>query len=225
MKLSEAMMLGSTTVKMVAGDWNSCVLGAACNAMGVAKHKSLYETMMESGFTLADMKMVDGKPEITFKGCKEREETVNRRLKVVELWPWLAQWMKASEAPDWFQQWSVNMNMVISPVTTVKVSTIIVTAFDFFICEGKMTLEQLVDWVASVEPSCGECCEYECKCGKTELLAVEDEVAMLERMASLGAPLDLDDDEEDDEDDEEDDEDDEEDELGSVKQRKGRIHA
>jgi hypothetical protein len=35
MKLSEAMMLGSTTVKMVRFDITSCALGAAANAVGI----------------------------------------------------------------------------------------------------------------------------------------------------------------------------------------------
>lgn len=35
MKLSEAMMLGSTTCKMIPGDINSCALGCAGNAIGI----------------------------------------------------------------------------------------------------------------------------------------------------------------------------------------------
>lgn len=35
MKLSIAMMLGRVTCKMKAGDWNTCALGAAGNAVGV----------------------------------------------------------------------------------------------------------------------------------------------------------------------------------------------
>lgn len=38
MKLSEAIMLGSATCKMVAGDINSCALGAALNAVGAERH-------------------------------------------------------------------------------------------------------------------------------------------------------------------------------------------
>lgn len=36
MRLSVAMMLGSTTCKMVPGKWSSCALGAAANAVGIA---------------------------------------------------------------------------------------------------------------------------------------------------------------------------------------------
>ena len=35
MRLSTAMMLGSTTCKMVPADWNSCGLGCAANAVGI----------------------------------------------------------------------------------------------------------------------------------------------------------------------------------------------
>lgn len=38
MKLSEAIMLGSATCKMVAGDINNCALGAALNAVGAERH-------------------------------------------------------------------------------------------------------------------------------------------------------------------------------------------
>lgn len=38
MRLSEAMMLDSTTCKMVSGDMNSCAIGVACNAVGLARH-------------------------------------------------------------------------------------------------------------------------------------------------------------------------------------------
>jgi hypothetical protein len=35
MKLSDAMVLGSVTCRMVAGDWNACAVGAAANAIGI----------------------------------------------------------------------------------------------------------------------------------------------------------------------------------------------
>jgi hypothetical protein len=37
MRLSDAMMLGSTTVQMVPGDIRSCALGAAGNAVGILR--------------------------------------------------------------------------------------------------------------------------------------------------------------------------------------------
>ena len=37
MKLSDAMMLGSVTCRMEPGNWNSCALGAAANAVGIPR--------------------------------------------------------------------------------------------------------------------------------------------------------------------------------------------
>ena len=37
MKLSEAIMLGSSTCKMERGNWNTCALGAAANAIGIER--------------------------------------------------------------------------------------------------------------------------------------------------------------------------------------------
>lgn len=34
---------------------------------------------------------------------------------------------------------------------------------------AQMTFEQLVDFVRSIEPSCGECNKFECSCAKTEV--------------------------------------------------------
>lgn len=42
MRLSEAMMLGSATCKMVPGDWNSCSLGAAANAVGIPRAEGMF---------------------------------------------------------------------------------------------------------------------------------------------------------------------------------------
>lgn len=42
MKLSEAMMLGSVTCKMVIADWNSCALGCAGNAVGIPQMKGSF---------------------------------------------------------------------------------------------------------------------------------------------------------------------------------------
>ena len=38
--------------------------------------------------------------------------------------------------------------------------------FDHMVCKGEMTFEELVDWVKSIEPECGECNEYQCICVK-----------------------------------------------------------
>lgn len=36
--------------------------------------------------------------------------------------------------------------------------------FDDAVCCGRMTFEQLVDYVRSVEPDCETCCKFECSC-------------------------------------------------------------
>jgi len=60
MKLSEAMMLGSTTCKMEAGDINSCALGCAGNAVGVPQ-----------------MFRVDGSSDS------------GRYFEIAKIWPWI----------------------------------------------------------------------------------------------------------------------------------------
>jgi hypothetical protein len=36
------------------------------------------------------------------------------------------------------------------------------------VCRGEATIEQLADWVRSIEPECGECNQFECTCPKAE---------------------------------------------------------
>lgn len=110
MKLSTAMMLGSTTCKMKPGKISSCAIGAALNALG--------------------------------------EPVKGRYGRAEELWPWLS--------TEYFG------------VITAK--------FDTEVCYGHMTLEQLVDYVRSVEPSCGECNRFNCSCVKSEALPVTESV-------------------------------------------------
>lgn len=61
MRLSDAMVLGSTTCEMKAGDINSCAIGSALNALGVRKHAM--------GDTIHD--------------------AYNRYYAARKLWPWL----------------------------------------------------------------------------------------------------------------------------------------
>ena len=107
MKLSEAMMLGSTTCKMIPYDLATCALGAACNAVGcqVQKHSRW-------GF-------------------------------ISQTWPWTDGCREGADRDYCLE---------------------IAKKFDTFVAAGKMTLEQLVDWVESVEPSCGECNKFSCTC-------------------------------------------------------------
>lgn len=38
--------------------------------------------------------------------------------------------------------------------------------FDGEVCSGKLSYEQFVDWVRSIEPDCGECNQFVCICQK-----------------------------------------------------------
>lgn len=109
MKLSLAIMLGSTTCKMEPCDWNSCAIGSAGNAIGVPQGVENFG--------------------------------IDRSDKLFTAWPWIAgdlYWLGIADR------------------------------FDNQVCEGKMTLEELVDYVKSIEPSCGECCRFTCTCAKFE---------------------------------------------------------
>lgn len=110
MKLSEAMMLGSVTCKMVPLNMNSCAFGAALNALGVPQEEPSYM----------------------------RYPSLRR------LFPWLID--DESRLSDQAKE--------------------IYGRFDYEVCEGEMTLEQLVDYVRSIEPDCGECNQFACICTK-----------------------------------------------------------
>ena len=114
MRLSEAMMLGSTTCKMEAGDWNSCALGCALNAEGVRQYAG--------------------------------RDGYGRSIETNDRWPWI--WGLIDDEGTTFaeQIW---------------------TRFDFQVCDGRMTLEQLVDYVRSIEPDC-DCNRFNCNCKTTQ---------------------------------------------------------
>lgn len=114
MKLSEAMMLGSVTCKMVRGDLNTCALGAAANAIGIAKMANK-----------ADWSRINS---------------------IKKVWPWLDEEVSRLER---------NIDGIVF-------------RFDDMVCFGKMTLEQLADYVKTIEPSCGDCCKFDCSCVKAE---------------------------------------------------------
>ena len=130
MKLSEAMMLGSTTCKMIRGDWNSCALGCAGNAIGIPQ-----ATIRSSGLYLID------------------DDRTSRSTLIKFAFPWIMDRSKdgySHEMAIWER-------------------------FDFDVIEGKMTLEQLVDYVRSIEPECGECNEYQCTCIKQPIMENDGE--------------------------------------------------
>jgi hypothetical protein len=74
------------------------------------------------------------------------EPKKHRYERAVEVWPWL-------DAP--------------SPHDTDHLMDIY-SKFDGPVCRGEMTFEQLVDYVRSIEPSCGECNRFICACVKAE---------------------------------------------------------
>lgn len=116
MKLSEAIMLGSTTCRLEPMNLNHCALGCAANAMGMPKHEP---------FT---------------KRAWDRVNAIHKE------WPWIIRSPGGVREEYGFQ---------------------ITRMFDGEVCLGFKTLEQLVDWVRSVEPDCGECNRFDCTCTKT----------------------------------------------------------
>ena len=123
MKLSEAMMLGSVTCKMIPVDINSCALGAAANAIGIPRRD-------------------------------ESEDPPFPRYNLIKsAWPWL------------IEDFTLFCGLRKS---SARYMDKIMDHFDADVCEKKMTFEQLVDYVASIEPECGECNEFVCNCARPE---------------------------------------------------------
>lgn len=118
MRLSEAIMLGSTTCKMEPLNINSCAYGCALNALGVPKDESVG---------------VDG-------------EHLYRYVALKKIWPWTAD----------------------AEVGMSDLGVSVYQKFDSEVCEGEITLEQLADYVRSIEPDCGECNRFNCTCAKSE---------------------------------------------------------
>lgn len=98
MRLSEAINLGSTTVKMEPANISCCALGAACNAVGISDDADRYSAMRAR-------------------------------------WPWLN-----------------SGGYVTADGYSCRAATAIYTRFDENVCGGEMTLEQLIDYVRSIEP-------------------------------------------------------------------------
>jgi hypothetical protein len=140
MKLSEAMMLGSTTCKMEAGNWDSCALGCAGNAVGIEQTKYPVNSLLPDGVTPP------------WKA-------------IYNQWPWLEQNREDSSPvnyvmPNGTFETRINyLNCEFLPAATH-----IYNRFDSMVCKGLMTLEQLVDYVRSIEPECGDCNRFDCLC-------------------------------------------------------------
>lgn len=123
MRLSEAIMLGSTTCALEPQNWNSCAYGAALNANGVARCAELMVLNDEKNLEVH----ADWAPRIDAIG---------------ELWPWT---------------WDVRDDDLSDLASTVY------EMFDEDVCDGKVTIDALVDYVRSIEPDC-DCNRFNCTC-------------------------------------------------------------
>jgi hypothetical protein len=110
MRLSDAIALGSTMVKMKPCMWESCPLGVAAKAVGVF-------------------------PE----GYSCHQEIADR---IMDEWPWL----RANEAEGLRK---------------------IMKLFDWRVCDGDLTLNDLIYFVRQIEPPC-ECGVRNCVCARVE---------------------------------------------------------
>lgn len=147
MRLSEAIMLGSTTVQMVATDWNSCALGAAANAIGLPKQ-------------ITHFKKVNN---------HIQPETLNpRNIAIRKVWPWLGE----NSSPINLVQFEDTTLHIVRTTWMVQIWA----RFDYGVVEGKMTLEELVDYVRSVEPDCDQCNQFVCSCKKDPTTVEEKEI-------------------------------------------------
>lgn len=71
---------------------------------------------------------------------------VSRYWELKQIWPWLC-------------------DPAGGPALSVQACGIY-QRFDWNVCRGEMTLEELVDYVRSIEPDC-DCCRFNCDCAKT----------------------------------------------------------
>lgn len=102
MRLSDAMAMGRVTIEnLESGQLRGCVLGMACNAVGI--------------------KLINRQPLHAYADIYER-------------WPWL-------------------YNRLIWRGAEDEAMGHIYTAFDREVMTGLMTLDELIDWVHSVEPA------------------------------------------------------------------------
>ena len=128
MKLSDAIVLGSTTCKLEARNWNACAVGVAANAVGIVRSFST---------TICGIRIQS-----------DREGQINRR------WPWLGSCL--ATYADIRYHWSFLQEIVFR--------------FDRRVCESgeanPKKFEELVAFIRSVEPSCGDCNQFTCTCAK-----------------------------------------------------------
>lgn len=126
MKFSLAVFLGASTCKMVASDINSCAIGSALNAMGVA-------TGIEAN---------------------------DRYAAATCIWPWLH-----DSLPYPLHLTFCNYPSLMERMAALTYMQLVWQYFDDHVCEGRMTLEELTDLIAIMEPDC-DCNQFNCNCEK-----------------------------------------------------------
>jgi hypothetical protein len=84
----------------------------------------------------------------------EPGESIQARYEgLVDQWPWLARQIPV-EGEDYYRTCLMEISY----------------RFDQQVCGGKITLNDLLDYVRAIEPACGKCCNYNCACERAERL-------------------------------------------------------
>jgi hypothetical protein len=133
MKLSDAILLGSTMHKLDPACWDGCLLGVSVRAVGAT-----------SNFF---------------------NDEAQRR------WPWMVG--KKVAMPDFSRYPHISLEF-----------TQVISWLDVEVNDGKVTLEQVVDWVRSVEPEESKPAEVECEALLTR--HAEDEGTLCGKQCSAG---------------------------------------
>jgi len=105
----------------------------------------------------------------------ESGESIQARYQgLVDQWPWLGRQIPV-EGEDFYR----TLLMEIS------------YRFDQRVCGEEITLNDLLDYVRSIEPECGKCCNYDCACERAERLqSIENELNSTgEDMEVLRVPI------------------------------------
>jgi hypothetical protein len=136
------MILGCTMGKLEGGSWNTCALGVAANAVGIAKRV----TITIFGFS----------------------STWRRRIGPMQkMWPWLKEDIDAGKYFGMFT-WLERIS----------------GRFEHEVCDwvnqpDPAKFEELVAYVRSIEPSCGDCNRFQCSCAPAEIPAPTEDAAII----------------------------------------------
>jgi hypothetical protein len=182
MRASEAMMLGSATMKMVAGDINSCAIGAALNAMGCEQHGvTIMPKLVEGleGLAPDEAAFLEILFNIRRTSFDLDVKFHNRQEDVVRLFPWMC----APHAQRGLPPSSLPVALTTDHLYKMYFSagsqmytcgSLVALLFDHYVVGGLLSFESLVDWVRSIEPECGECRSFECSCAETAANGTRD---------------------------------------------------